>query len=55
LITTLGFKIKGIRFGLAFDANLSYLSQATASVGAIEVYFKSMSLYKKSSSRTKLK
>lgn len=55
LITTLGFKIKGIRFGLAFDANLSYLSQATASVGALEVYFKTMSLYKKSSSRTKLK
>jgi len=55
LITTLGFKVKGIRFGLAFDANLSYLSQATASVGAIEVYFKSMHLYKKSSSRTKIK
>ena len=55
LITTFGFKIKGIKFGIAFDANLSYLSQATASVGAIEVYFKSMHLYKKSSSRTKLK
>ena len=55
LITTFGFKIKGIRFGLAFDANLSYLSQATASVGAIEVYFKSIHLYRNSSSRTKLK
>ncbi|NBR13893.1 MAG: type IX secretion system membrane protein PorP/SprF [Flavobacteriales bacterium] len=55
LITSLGFKVKGIRFGLAFDANLSYLSQATSSVGAIEVYIKTMHLYRKSSSRTKLK
>jgi len=55
LITTLGFKVKGVRFGLAFDANLSYLSQASSSIGAVEVYFRAMGLYKKSSSRTKLK
>jgi type IX secretion system PorP/SprF family membrane protein len=55
LVTSLGFKVKGVRFGLAFDANLSYLSQATSSVGAIEVYFKTMHLYRKSSTRTKLK
>lgn len=52
---TFGFKIKGVRFGLAFDANLSYLSQATNSVGAIEVYFKSMHLYKKTGSKGKIK
>ncbi|MBM3186203.1 MAG: type IX secretion system membrane protein PorP/SprF, partial [Bacteroidetes bacterium] len=53
--TTFGFKIKGIRVGLAFDANISYLSQATNSLGAFEVYFKSMHLYKKSGSRGKIK
>ena len=53
--TTFGFKIKGIRVGLAFDANISYLSRATNSIGAIEVYFKSMHLYKKSGSRGKMK
>ena len=52
---TFGFKIKGIRFGLAFDANLSYLSQATNSLGAVEVYFKSMHLYKKTGSKGKIK
>ena len=53
--TTFGFKLKGIRVGLAFDANISYLSRATNSIGAIEVYFKSMHLYKKSGSRGKMK
>lgn len=53
--TTFGFKIKGIRVGLAFDANISYLSRATNSIGAIEVYFKSMHLYKKSGSKGKMK
>jgi hypothetical protein len=53
--TSFGFKIKGIRVGLAFDANISYLSQASNSIGAIEVYFKSMHLYKKSGSKGKLK
>ena len=52
---TFGFKIKGVRIGLAFDANVSYLSQATNSVGAVEVYFKTMHLYKKSGSRGKMK
>lgn len=55
LITSIGFKVKGVRMGLCFDANLSYLSQATSSVGAVEVYFKTMLLYRKSSTRTKLK
>lgn len=55
ITTTFGFKVKGIRMGLAFDANISYLSQATNSLGAIEVYFKSMHLYKKSGSRGKIK
>lgn len=52
---TFGFKVKGVRFGLAFDANLSYLSQATNSIGGVEVYFKSMHLYKKSGSKGKIK
>lgn len=55
--TTIGFKLKGVRLGIAFDTNISYLSQATNSIGAIEVYFKTMHLYKnrKSSSKGKIK
>jgi type IX secretion system PorP/SprF family membrane protein len=53
--TTFGFKMKGIRVGLAFDANISYLSRATNSIGAVEVYFKSMHFYKKSGSKGKIK
>lgn len=55
LITTFGFKFKGFKMGVAFDANLSYLNQATNSIGAIEVYLKTLHLYKKSSKRSKIK
>ncbi len=55
IIATVGMKIKSIKFGLAFDANSSKLNQATSSIGALEVYFKTMLSYKKSSHRGKLK
>ena len=55
LITTFGFKFKGFRMGIAFDANLSSLNQATNSIGAIEIYLKTLHLYKKSNKRGKIK
>ncbi len=55
IIATVGMKLKSVKFGLAFDANSSKLNQATSSIGAIEVYFKTMLSYKKSSHRGKLK
>jgi hypothetical protein len=55
IIATVGMKIKAIKFGLAFDANYSKLNQATSSIGAVEVYFKSLLYYKKSNHRSKLK
>lgn len=57
ICTTLGFKLKGVRIGVAFDTNISYLSQATNSIGAVEVYFKTIHLYKnrKSGSKGKIK
>jgi len=53
--TTFGFKIKGFSFGLAFDANVSYLSQATNSIGAVELYLKTSHLYNKSGSKGKIR
>jgi hypothetical protein len=55
LVTTFGFKIKGFKLGIAFDANLSYLNQATNSIGAIEIYLKTLHLYKTSTKRGKIK
>ena len=55
LITTFGFKFKGFKMGIAFDANLSSLNQATNSIGAIEIYLKTLHLYKKSNKRGKIK
>lgn len=55
VVATFGMKIKAIKFGVAFDANYSKLSQATSSVGAVEVYFKSLLYYKKMNHRGKLK
>ncbi|MFM6934560.1 MAG: PorP/SprF family type IX secretion system membrane protein [Flavobacteriales bacterium] len=55
VIVTVGMKIKAIKFGMAFDANYSKLSQATSSVGAVEVYFKSLLYYKKMNHRGKLR
>jgi hypothetical protein len=55
VVATFGMKIKAIKFGVAFDANYSNLSQATSSVGAVEVYFKSLLYYKKMNHRGKLK
>ena len=54
LVTTFGFKIKGFRMGVSFDANLSYFNQATNSLGAFEIYIKSLHLYKKSNKRDKI-
>ena len=54
LVTTLGFKFKGFRMGVAFDANLSYFNQATNSLGGFEVYLKTLHLYKKSGKRDKI-
>ena len=55
VVATVGMKIKAIKFGLAFDANYSKLSQATSSLGAVEVYFKSLLYYKKMNHRGKLR
>ena len=55
LITTFGFKIKGFKMGVSFDANLSYFNQATNSIGAIEIYIKTLHLYKNSNKRGKIK
>jgi type IX secretion system PorP/SprF family membrane protein len=55
VVATFGMKIKAIKFGVAFDANYSKLSQATSSVGAVEVYFKSLLYYKKMNHRGKLR
>ncbi len=54
LVTTFGFKFKGFRMGVAFDANLSYFNQATNSLGGFEVYLKTLHLYKKSNKRDKI-
>jgi len=54
LVTTFGFKFKGLRMGVAFDANLSYFSQATNSIGGFEVYLKTLHLYKNSNKRDKI-
>jgi hypothetical protein len=54
IIATFGMKIKEFKFGLAFDANYSKLNQATSSIGAIELYFKSLLNYKKLNHRSKL-
>jgi hypothetical protein len=48
-------KVKGVKFGLAFDANYSKLSQATSSIGAVEAYFKTQLYYKKMNHRGKLR
>ena len=55
VVATVGMKIKAIKFGLAFDANYSKLSQATSSLGAVEVYFKSLLYYKKMNHRGNLR
>ena len=55
VVATVGMKIKAIKFGLAFDANYSKLSQATSSLGAVEVYFKYLLYYKKMNHRGKLR
>ena len=49
-----GFKIKGFRLGVSFDANLSYFNQATNSLGAFEIYLKTLHLYKNSNKRDKI-
>jgi hypothetical protein len=54
IVATAGMKINAIKFGIALDANYSKLNQATSSVGAIEVYFKSLLYYKKTNHRRKL-
>jgi type IX secretion system PorP/SprF family membrane protein len=54
LVTTFGFKIKGFRVGVAFDANLSYFNQATNSLGGFEIYLKTLHLYKNSNKRDKI-
>lgn len=54
LVTTFGFKIKGFRMGVSFDANLSYFNQATNSLGAFEIYLKTLHLYKTSNKREKI-
>ena len=55
LITTFGFKIKGFKMGVSFDANLSYFNQATNSIGAVEIYIKTLHLYNNSNKRGKIK
>ena len=54
IVTTIGCKLKRFKIGLAFDANISKLSQATSGIGAIEVYFKTLHLYKYTKKRTRL-
>jgi type IX secretion system PorP/SprF family membrane protein len=55
VVATIGMKVKGVKFGLAFDANYSKLSQATSSIGAVEAYFKTQLYYKKMNHRGKLR
>lgn len=54
VVATIGCKLKRYKIGLAFDANISKLSQVTKGIGAVEVYFKTLHLYKYPKKRTRL-
>ena len=47
VVATVNYKFKNFKFGIAFDANISRLNAATSGIGAVEVYFKSMHIYRK--------
>jgi type IX secretion system PorP/SprF family membrane protein len=52
VVATVNYKVKNFKFGIAFDANISRLNAATSGIGAIELYFKSIHIYRKK--KTKL-
>jgi type IX secretion system PorP/SprF family membrane protein len=54
IVATIGFKLRRYKIGLAFDANISKLSQVSNGIGAVEVYFKTLHLYKYPKKRTRL-
>ena len=47
VVATVNYKFKNFKFGIAFDANISRLNSATSGIGAVEVYFKSIHIYRK--------
>ena len=53
VVATINYKFKNFKFGLAFDANVSRLNSATSGIGAVELYFKSIHIYRKK--KTKIK
>jgi len=53
VVATINYKFKSFKFGLAFDANVSRLNSATSGIGAVELYFKSIHIYRKK--KTKIK
>jgi type IX secretion system PorP/SprF family membrane protein len=53
VVATINYKFKNFKFGLAFDANISRLNSATSGIGAVELYFKSIHIYRKK--KTKIK
>ena len=53
VVATVNYKFKNFKFGLAFDANVSRLNSATSGIGAVELYFKSIHIYRKK--KTKIK
>jgi type IX secretion system PorP/SprF family membrane protein len=52
VVATVNYKFKNFKFGIAFDANISRLNAATSGIGAVELYFKSIHIYRKK--KTKL-
>jgi type IX secretion system PorP/SprF family membrane protein len=47
VVANINYKIKNFRIGLSFDANISRLKSASSGIGAVELYFKSIHIYRK--------